>query len=71
MAQNTGVLHPFTGALYQQEDGNIRITNGDKSGLFRVDGSWIEGDLRESDPQLCNWVGGPVRVSHRLEADHD
>ena len=68
---NTGVLHPFTGALYKQEDGNIRITSGDKSGLFRTDGSWIEGELRECDPQMCNWIGGPVRISHRMTAKHD
>ena len=55
-----GLIHPFTKALYvKTEDGNIRVTDGDVEGLFRRNGSWIEGELRECDPQLCGWVGGP------------
>ena len=56
-----GIKHPFTGALYEVvDDGNIRVTDGDKTGLFRRNGSWLSGDIRECDPQLCNWVGGPA-----------
>jgi hypothetical protein len=53
--------HPFTHALYvRQSDGNILVTDGDKQGLFRPDGRWISGALREADPQLCVWVGAQV-----------
>jgi hypothetical protein len=62
-----GLVHPFSKALYvKTAEGNIRVTDGDKEGLFRVDGSWIEGELRECDPQLCGWVGGPVIENHRV-----
>ena len=62
-----GLIHPFTKALYlKTTEGNIRVTNGDLEGLFRIDGSWIEGELRECDPQLCGWVGGPVIENHRV-----
>ena len=62
-----GLIHPFTKALYlKTAEGNIRVTNGDLEGLFRLDGSWIEGELRESDPQLCGWVGGPGIENHRV-----
>ena len=50
--------HPFDGSLYElQPDGNIKISDGDRQGLFGPDGQWISGELRQSDPQLCVWVG--------------
>ncbi len=63
-----GLRHPFTGALYEQDGhGRIRVTGTDgRSGVFGIDGHWISGELRECDPQLCNWVGGPVVGNHRL-----
>ena len=55
-----GIVHPFSGALYEQDgNGNIRVTDGDRSGTFTVRGRWLDGELRECDPQLCGWVGGP------------
>ena len=69
---NTGVVHPFTGHLYEKDaDGNIVVTGDGQTGLFRRDGSWISGDIREADPQLCNWVGGPKLASHRLQREPD
>ena len=52
---------------------NILVTDGDRSGKFRPDGSWIEGEIRECDPQLCNWVAGPLVANHRVgkAADQD
>ena len=48
-----GLRHPFTRALYEQDGhGNIRVTIDGRSGLFRPDGTWIEGDIFEADPQL-------------------
>jgi hypothetical protein len=56
--------HPFTNALYvRQDDGNVLITAGDQQGLFRPDGRWISGALREADPQLCVWVAAQVATT--------
>ena len=63
-----GIVHPFTGALYEQDgEGNILVTDGDRSGTFTILGRWISGELRECDPQLCGWVGGPMYGSRRVE----
>lgn len=63
-----GVLHPFTRALYERlGDDRVRVTLGERTGVFRPDGTFIEGTLREADPQLCGWVGGPRLVHHRLQ----
>ena len=52
-----GTRHPFTNALYAlNADGNIVVTDSDRQGIFRPDGRWISGDIREADPQLCVWV---------------
>ena len=62
-----GLIHPFTKALYEQDgEGHIRVTHDGREGLFRVDGKWLSGDLRECDPQLCGWVGGPQIANHRV-----
>lgn len=56
--------HPFTHALYvRQDDGNVLISAGEMQGLFRPDGRWISGVLREADPQLCVWVSAQVAVT--------
>lgn len=62
-----GVVHPFSKALYEQDgEGNIKVTAGDRSGVFTTGGRWIRGELRECDPQLCGWVGGPQIANHRV-----
>ncbi|MGI9621695.1 MAG: hypothetical protein ACR2PK_02565 [Acidimicrobiales bacterium] len=62
-----GLYHPFTGALYEQhDDGNVLVTDGESQGVFRRDGSWVEGEIRECDPQMCNWIAGPIVTNHRL-----
>jgi hypothetical protein len=54
---NTGIKHPFSGALYElNDDGTVTITEGGKKGVFHGDGRWISGALRECDPQLCVWI---------------
>jgi hypothetical protein len=53
----SGTRHAFSGALYELDaDGNVVITDGDRQGVFRPDGRWISGELRQADPQMCNWV---------------
>lgn len=65
-----GIVHPFSKALYEpHDDGNIRVTHGDLAGVFGPDGRWISGELRECDPQLCGWVGGPHLPSQRIVID--
>jgi hypothetical protein len=62
-----GMVHPFSKALYEQDgNGNVRVALGDTVGLFRGDGSWIEGEMFEADPQMCGWIAGPKVVHHRL-----
>jgi hypothetical protein len=65
-----GQRHPFTGALYERaSDGNVIVHHDDKTGVFRADGSWVEGEIFEADPQMCNWIAGPKVRHHRLQAD--
>ena len=64
-----GIVHPFTKALYEQDgEGHVRVIDGDRVGVFGTDGRWITGELRECDPQLCGWIGGPQIGSHRMSA---
>jgi hypothetical protein len=65
-----GVIHPFSKALYEQDgEGNIKITMPDgRWAKARIDGSYIDGDIFDIDPQLCGWVGGP-RAQHRLQSE--
>ena len=52
------MTHPFdSNALYElMEDGNIRLTNGDREGIFTPTGVHLSGELRQADPQICNWI---------------
>ena len=53
----SGIKHAFSGAIYElNEDGNVVVTDGDRQGVFHGDGRWISGEMRQADPQLCNWV---------------
>ena len=62
-----GIRHPFTKALYERYgDGQIKVTDGETSGIFTHEGEWIEGELRWCDPQLCGWVAGPIVANHRM-----
>ena len=64
----SGLRHPYTQALYEHtDDGLVRVTATDgRTGRFRPDGAWVEGELREADPQLCGWVAGPRVHNHRV-----
>jgi hypothetical protein len=62
-----GIRHPFTGALYERDgEGNILVTDGDRTGRFTSEGQWLDGELRECDPQICGWVAGPQALNHRM-----
>jgi hypothetical protein len=65
-----GIIHPFSKALYEQDGaGNIRVTDHGRLGIFATDGQWISGELRECDPHLCGWVGGPQVANHRVAVE--
>ncbi len=52
------IRHPFDDIVYElTEEGLIRLSQGDDYGLFHQDGRWIEGTIRQCDPQMCVWVG--------------
>ena len=62
-----GLRHPFGGALYERHrDGQIKVTDGEREGVFTDEGEWVSGELRECDPQLCGWVAGPQVANHRM-----
>lgn len=50
--------HPITGALYIDQNGSVRVEHKGQVGLFRENGSWIEGELRSADPLMCKWIAG-------------
>lgn len=52
------ITHPFDpDTLYQvNDDGNIRLSNGNLVGIFTAEGVYLSGDIRQADPQLCVWV---------------
>ncbi|MFM8857003.1 MAG: hypothetical protein ACKOI2_07315 [Actinomycetota bacterium] len=62
-----GLVHPFSKALYElDDDGTIRVTKDGVSGTFSLYGRHLAGELRECDPQMCGWVGGPQVANHRF-----
>jgi len=54
--------HPLTGHVYaSRDDGDVDVSDeSGRSGRFRVDGSWIKGEIREADPHLLGFVTGPM-----------
>jgi len=53
------LTHPFdSDSLYElMDDGNIRVTNSGREGIFSGAGVHLSGEIREADPQVCVWVG--------------
>ena len=50
--------HPFSGAVYTGlADGRVEVVKGELRGIFDFRGSWVSGELRTADPELCRWVG--------------
>ena len=41
-------------------EGRVRVTNRDgKWGVFRWSGEWLEGDVRDANPNMLVYTGGP------------
>lgn len=53
-------LHMLSGAVYESlGEGVALVTTRDgRSGRFDANGNWLEGEVREADPNLCLWVAG-------------
>lgn len=50
--------HPFNGAIYAaREDGTVEVSKDGSTGIFDMFGSWVRGERRTADPELCRWVG--------------
>jgi hypothetical protein len=62
--------HPLTGAIYEVDvDGLVLVTSrAGVTGRFTNQGVWVEGELRQCDPHVCVWVGGPQLKSRYEEA---
>ncbi|MBL6689478.1 MAG: Rieske 2Fe-2S domain-containing protein [Pseudomonadales bacterium] len=54
------VRHPLNGDVYEHiGDGVVLLTKKDgRTGKFDVDAKYIEGEITDANPHLCNWVGG-------------
>src|SRR5437868_1984610 len=72
--------HPISGFLYSEVgEGLVKVEDREngREGLFKWDGTYIEGDLTYADPHLLTYVGGPtVPPEHdvywpMLPLDHD
>ncbi|MGE3693108.1 MAG: hypothetical protein AB7F98_17165 [Novosphingobium sp.] len=58
--------HPLTRARYEAQGPDlVRVSDGAKWGMFDRYGGWIEGELRQCDPQMCIWLTGLVVVEAR------
>jgi hypothetical protein len=65
----TKARHALTKAEYLAEGPDlVRVVDGDKWGLFDRHGGWLEGAIRECDPQLCIWLTGIFVVQERTNA---
>jgi 3-oxoacyl-[acyl-carrier protein] reductase len=53
--------HALTGAIYTlREDGHVLVESTDgREGIFRSNGEWVGGELREADPHLLHFLAGP------------
>ena len=58
--------HALANTEYHAESANsVRVVDGDKCGRFDRYGAWLEGEIRQCDPQLCIWLTGLVIVQER------
>jgi hypothetical protein len=52
--------HPLSGAVYTlREDGLVEVENNGLTGVFKYDGRYCSGDLRQADPHMLLWLAGP------------
>jgi hypothetical protein len=52
--------HPISGAIYSREsDGRVKVELNGSIGYFTAEGRWLEGDIKQADPHMSLWLGGP------------
>ena len=55
--------HPISGAVYEElGDGLVKVDDKarNKSGIFKWNGEWVEGELTQADYHFLNYIGGPI-----------
>ena len=64
------MTHPFDPESRYEllEDGTIKLTRGDLLGIFTSEGIYLSGDMREADPQICNWVSNVPNPETQMAA---
>jgi hypothetical protein len=66
------IRHPLSGVVYDlAADGTVVLEKDGKTGRFTTRGHYLEGDIKQADPQLCGWIGGvqlPSRHQQMAEA---
>ena len=63
------IRHPFSGAIYALlADGTVQVSGEQGKGIFRPDGRWVSGELREADPQMCVWISNQSPPVEQLES---
>lgn len=62
------MTHPFDPeTVYElMDDGNVRVSKDGKSGIFTGEGIHLSGEIREADPQVCNWVNNVPNVETQV-----
>jgi phenylpropionate dioxygenase-like ring-hydroxylating dioxygenase large terminal subunit len=61
--------HPLTGTIYERiGEGVVRVQKegSDSYGVFTWRGEWLEGDVKQADPTMLLYIGGPD-----LPRDHE
>ena len=54
--------HPISGIVYRELEGGLVELRDDeraRRGVFRWDGTWVDGDLTEADIHFLRYIGGP------------
>ena len=65
-----GMTHPFDRETHYEllENGNIRVSRQGREGIFTGEGVHLSGEVREADPQLCNWVSNVPNPDTQLSS---
>lgn len=56
----TKLRHALSGMVFERLDqGRVLVTASDgRTGTFDERGNHLGGEIRQADPQMCNWIGG-------------
>jgi len=52
--------HAISGAIYSLEpDGLVKVELNGATGYFDAQGRYQHGDIKQADPHMIGWLGGP------------